>query len=66
MSAEMRYASEPAIVDLDGDNYYEVIVGVWNQKGSATNGQLLILNFAGFHFFFFYSECCVCVWVCCV
>lgn len=42
-----RYASEPAIADLDADGDAEVLVATWTQKGSNLNGALLILSSTG-------------------
>ncbi len=42
-----RYASEPAVADLDGDGDAEVIFTTWTKKGSGTNGSLFVLDSAG-------------------
>jgi len=42
-----RYASEPVVVDLDGDGRAEVIVASWTQKGSGQTGKLHILDYLG-------------------
>ena len=42
-----RFASEPAIADLDADGKAEVIVASWTQKGSGANGRLTILSWDG-------------------
>jgi uncharacterized repeat protein (TIGR01451 family) len=42
-----RFASEPAIADLDGDGYAEVIFTSWTQKGSQQTGKLHILDYLG-------------------
>ncbi len=43
----IRFASEPAVVDLDNDGQAEVIFNTWTQKGSAAGGQLIIASSAG-------------------
>lgn len=40
-----RFASEPAVVDLDNDGHAEVIFTSWPQKGAANLGQLHILDY---------------------
>lgn len=47
VAGQLRFASEPTVVDLDGDNLAEVIVTTWTRKGSNTGGQLLILSYQG-------------------
>jgi uncharacterized repeat protein (TIGR01451 family) len=42
-----RFASEPAVADLDNDGYAEVIFGSWVQKGSYQTGKLHILDYQG-------------------
>jgi hypothetical protein len=42
-----RFASEPVVADLDGDNFAEVIFTSWVQKGSGRTGKLHILNHLG-------------------
>ena len=42
-----RFASEPVVVDLDGDGQAEVLVTTWTQKGSNANGSLLVLASTG-------------------
>jgi uncharacterized repeat protein (TIGR01451 family) len=42
-----RFASEPAVADLDADGYAEVIVASWVQKGSYQTGKLHILDYHG-------------------
>ena len=42
-----RFASEPAIADLDNDGYAEVIFASWVQKGTHRTGKLHILNYLG-------------------
>lgn len=43
----IRFASEPAVVDLDNDGQAEVIFATWTQKGSNAAGQLIIASSAG-------------------
>jgi tRNA(Arg) A34 adenosine deaminase TadA len=43
----IRFGSEPAVADLDGDGRAEVILTTWTQKGSNAGGQLLILGWDG-------------------
>jgi uncharacterized repeat protein (TIGR01451 family) len=43
----IRYATEPAIADLDGDGKAEVIFASWVEKGSGRSGKLHILNYLG-------------------
>jgi hypothetical protein len=43
----IRFVSEPAVVDLDGDGKAEVIVASWPQKGGGRVGQLHILDWQG-------------------
>ncbi len=43
----LRYASEPAVVDLDADGSAEVIFASWPQKGAGLVGQLHILDAQG-------------------
>jgi hypothetical protein len=42
-----RFASEPVVVDLDGDGSPEVLFGSWTQIGSNAVGKLHILNAQG-------------------
>lgn len=42
-----RFASEPVVADLDGDNLAEVIFTSWVQKGTGHTGKLHILNYYG-------------------
>lgn len=42
-----RFASEPAIADLDDNGYAEVIFTSWTQKGSHQTGKLHILDYLG-------------------
>jgi uncharacterized repeat protein (TIGR01451 family) len=42
-----RFASEPAVADLDADGLAEVIFASWTQKSSARTGRLHILSSAG-------------------
>ncbi len=42
-----RFASEPAVADLDNDGHAEVIFASWAQKGSNQTGKLHILNYEG-------------------
>jgi hypothetical protein len=43
----LRFASEPAVVDLDNDGKAEVIFASWAQKGSYQTGMLHVLNYLG-------------------
>ena len=43
----IRFASEPAVADLDGDGKAEVIFASWTQKGSGHTGKLYILDYLG-------------------
>jgi uncharacterized repeat protein (TIGR01451 family) len=42
-----RFASEPAVADLDNDGTAEVIFGSWVQKGSYQTGKLHVLDYQG-------------------
>ncbi len=42
-----RFASEPAVVDIDNDGYAEIIFCSWTQKGSNMTGDLFILDYTG-------------------
>ena len=42
-----RFASEPAVVDLDDDGKAEIIFASWPQKGGNRVGKLHILNYLG-------------------
>ncbi|HLF25161.1 MAG TPA: FG-GAP-like repeat-containing protein [Anaerolineae bacterium] len=46
-----RFASEPAVADLDGDGKAEVIFTTWPQKGSNQRGDLKIVNWQGTQLF---------------
>lgn len=43
----IRFASEPAVADLDNDGQAEVIFTSWGQKAGNTTGQLHILSSQG-------------------
>jgi hypothetical protein len=43
----IRFSSEPAVVDLDGDGKPEIIFTTWPQYYSHTGGELFILNYKG-------------------
>ena len=43
----IRFASEPAVADLNGDGTPEVIFASWTQKGSNATGNLTILDNLG-------------------
>jgi hypothetical protein len=43
----IRFASEPAVVDLDNSGQAEVIFSTWTEKGSDAGGQLLIVTSLG-------------------
>jgi hypothetical protein len=43
----LRFASEPAVADLDGDGKAEVIVATWPPKGTSAVGQLHVLDHLG-------------------
>jgi len=40
----LRFASEPAVVDLNNDGQAEVIFSTWTEKGSLAGGDLMILS----------------------
>lgn len=42
-----RFASEPVVADLDGDNFAEVIFTSWVQKGTGRTGKLHIVDYHG-------------------
>jgi len=42
-----RFASEPAVADLDGNGTSEVIFASWTEKGSSRSGKLHILDYLG-------------------
>ncbi|MEW5986954.1 MAG: VCBS repeat-containing protein [Chloroflexota bacterium] len=42
-----RFASEPAVVDVDNDGYAEVVFASWPQKGNDRVGKLHVLNDLG-------------------
>ena len=46
-----RFASEPAVADLDGDGKAEVIFTTWTQKGSNQRGDLKVVNWQGSELF---------------
>jgi uncharacterized repeat protein (TIGR01451 family) len=46
-SGPYRFASEPAVADLNDDGKAEVIFTTWVQKGSGLTGQLVILDCLG-------------------
>jgi hypothetical protein len=43
----IRFASEPAAADLDGDGNAEVIFASWTEKGSHQPGKLHIVDYRG-------------------
>lgn len=43
----IRFAAEPAVVDLDNDGFPEVIFGSWTPKNAQANGKLHILDYRG-------------------
>jgi hypothetical protein len=43
----IRFASEPAVVDIDNDGLAEVIFTTWTEKDSDARGQLVIVSAAG-------------------
>lgn len=43
----LRFASEAAVADLDGDGLAEVVFASWTEKGSGQNGKLHILDYLG-------------------
>ncbi len=43
----IRFAGEPAVVDIDNDGHAEVIVTSWPQNGTSGTGQLHILDYLG-------------------
>jgi hypothetical protein len=43
----IRFASEPAVVDLDNNGKAEVIFASWVQKGTYQTGKLHILDYLG-------------------
>jgi len=43
----IRYSTEPAVVDLDGDGAMEVIFSTWTEYQSNERGHLFILNHRG-------------------
>ena len=45
--ATLRFASEPAIADLDRDGRLEVLFHVWTEKGSGEEGELRIVDWQG-------------------
>jgi uncharacterized repeat protein (TIGR01451 family) len=46
-SGAYRFASEPAVADLDGDGKAEVVFTTWTQKGSDLRGDLKIVTWQG-------------------
>jgi len=42
-----RFASEPAVADLDGDGHAEILVASWPQKAAGLTGRLHILDYLG-------------------
>ena len=42
-----RFATEPAVADLDNDGHAEVIFGTWVQKGTHQTGDLIIADYLG-------------------
>jgi uncharacterized repeat protein (TIGR01451 family) len=42
-----RFASEPAVADLNEDGYAELVFASWTQKGSGLTGKLHILDYWG-------------------
>jgi uncharacterized repeat protein (TIGR01451 family) len=46
-SGPLRFASEPVVVDLDGNDRAEVIFASWVQKRSGQSGKLHILDYLG-------------------
>lgn len=45
--AELRFASEPVVADLDGDGGAEVVFTTWTAKGSNAGGDLFIVDALG-------------------
>ncbi|HEY1015057.1 MAG TPA: VCBS repeat-containing protein, partial [Herpetosiphonaceae bacterium] len=45
--AGIRFASEPAVVDLNNDGAAEVIIASWPEKGGNRRGQLHIVSASG-------------------
>ncbi|HKZ55302.1 MAG TPA: VCBS repeat-containing protein [Anaerolineales bacterium] len=43
----IRFASEPAVADLNRDGKAEVILTTWTEKGRNAGGQLLVLDWQG-------------------
>ena len=43
----IRFASEPAVADLNGDGRAEVIFASWVEKGSSATGKLHVLDYLG-------------------
>ncbi len=42
-----RFGSEPAVADLNGDGFAEVIFTTWPQKGGNAVGKLIVLSYQG-------------------
>lgn len=43
----LQFASEPVVIDFEGDGLSELIFTTWTQKGSASTGYLYILRWDG-------------------
>lgn len=43
----IRFATEPAVVDVDNDGYPEVIFGSWTPRNANANGKLHVLDYRG-------------------
>lgn len=50
-STVLRFASEPAVADLDGDGDAEVLFATWTAKGSNQRGDLFIVDAQGHELF---------------
>jgi len=42
-----RFGAEPAVADLNGDGFAEVIFSTWPQKGANAVGKLIVLSYQG-------------------
>lgn len=42
-----RFGAEPAVADLNGDGFAEVIFTTWPQKGANAVGKLIVLSYQG-------------------